>query len=99
MEVILAFPPSHRATLENPMPGELWLIRHGETEWSLSGQHTGRTDIPLTPAGRANAEALGRYLTGRQFALVLVSPLSRAVETCRLAGFGGVAQIDPNLRK
>jgi broad specificity phosphatase PhoE len=79
------------------MPGELWLIRHGETAWSLSGAHTGRTDIPLTEAGRANAVALGRYLAGRQFALVLVSPMSRARETCRLAGFGDVAQIDPNL--
>jgi broad specificity phosphatase PhoE len=83
--------------LENPMPGELWLIRHGETEWSRSGQHTGRTNIPLTEAGRANAMAIGRYLAGRDFALVLVSPLERAVETCRLAGFGGQAQIDTNL--
>lgn len=79
------------------MPGELWLIRHGETAWSLSGQHTGRTDIPLTDAGRANAVALGRYLAGRDFALVLVSPLERARETCALAGYGGVAQIDPDL--
>ncbi len=83
--------------LENPMPGELWLIRHGETAWSLSGRHTGRTDIPLTDAGRANAVAVGRYLAGRQFRLVLTSPLARAMETCRLAGFGAAAQIDPNL--
>jgi broad specificity phosphatase PhoE len=83
--------------LENPMPGELWLIRHGETAWSLSGQHTGRTDIPLTDAGRAEAVAVGRYLAGRLFGLVLTSPLARARETCRLAGFGGAAQIDPNL--
>jgi len=79
-------------TLEN-----LWLIRHGETEWSLSGAHTGRTDIPLTPAGRERAAALGRLLVGKQFALVLTSPLQRAVETCRIAGFGDVAQIEPNL--
>jgi len=79
------------------MPGELWLLRHGETAWSLSGAHTGRTDIPLTDNGRANAKALGRYLAGRQFALVLTSPLSRARETCRLAGYGEVAQVDPNL--
>jgi probable phosphoglycerate mutase len=79
------------------MPGEIWLIRHGETAWSLSSRHTGRTDLPLTDAGRVNAVALGRYLAGRQFALVLTSPLARAMETCRLAGFGSAAQIDPNL--
>jgi broad specificity phosphatase PhoE len=75
----------------------LWLIRHGETEWSLSGAHTGRTDVPLTAAGEARAAAIGRYLAGRTFALVLTSPLQRARETCRLAGYGGVAQVDPNL--
>ena len=66
---------------------ELWLVRHGETEWSLSGAHTGRTDIPLTAAGRSKAAATGRYLAGRHFELVLVSPLQRARETCRLAGY------------
>jgi probable phosphoglycerate mutase len=81
------------------MNGSLWLVRHGETEWSLSGAHTGRTDIPLTDAGRAAAEALGRRLAGHRFALVLTSPLGRARETCRLAGFGGAAQVDPNLRE
>ena len=75
----------------------LWLIRHGETEWSRSGAHTGRTDIPLTPAGQAKAAAIGRYLGGRKFALVLTSPLQRARETCRLAGYGDVAQPDPDL--
>jgi probable phosphoglycerate mutase len=76
---------------------ELWLIRHGETEWSLSGAHTSRTDIPLTPAGRANAGAIGRYLAGRQFALVLVSPLERARETCRLSGYLPAASVDADL--
>jgi len=66
---------------------ELWLVRHGETEWSRSGAHTGRTDIPLTAAGRAKAAAVGRYLAGLRFELVLVSPLQRARETCRLAGY------------
>jgi probable phosphoglycerate mutase len=75
---------------------ELWLVRHGETEWSLSGAHTGRTDIPLTAAGRERAAAVGRYLAGRKFAGVLVSPLGRARETCRLAGYEN-AQIDPGL--
>ena len=79
------------------MPGELWLFRHGETEWSRSGAHTGRTDIPLTGAGREKATAMGRHLDGRRFALVLTSPLQRARETCRLAGYGDVAQIEANL--
>ena len=76
---------------------ELWLIRHGETEWSRSGAHTGRTDLPLTGAGRENAAALGRRLHGRRFSLVLTSPLQRAVDTCRLAGYGDAAQVEPNL--
>jgi broad specificity phosphatase PhoE len=80
-----------------PPANRLWLIRHGETEWSLSGAHTGRTDIPLTPAGEAKAAAIGRYLNGRKFALVLTSPLQRARETCRLAGYGDVAQLEPDL--
>jgi len=84
--------------LESRMP-ELWFIRHGETEWSLSGAHTGRTDIPLTAAGRGQAAAIGCYLGGRTFALVLTSPLARARETCDLAGFGGRAQVDTNLRE
>ncbi len=75
---------------------ELWLVRHGETEWSRSGAHTGRTDLPLTATGRDNAVALGRYLQRHQFALVLVSPLQRARQTCRLAGYEN-ALIDPNL--
>jgi probable phosphoglycerate mutase len=77
--------------MAEPRP-ELWLIRHGETEWTVTGQHTGRTDIPLTALGRRQAAALGRRLAGRTFALVLVSPLTRALETCRIAGYGDVAK-------
>ncbi len=76
---------------------QIWLIRHGETEWSATGRHTGRTDIPLTPAGEQQASALGRRLGGRRFALVLASPLSRARETCRLAGYGDGAAVTDDL--
>jgi probable phosphoglycerate mutase len=75
----------------------VWLVRHGETEWSKSGQHTGRTDIPLTAAGEQQARALGRHLAGRRFERVLTSPLSRARETCRLAGHGDAAEISEDL--
>jgi broad specificity phosphatase PhoE len=78
---------------------ELWLVRHGETEWARLGRHTGRTDIPLTETGRAQARVLGRRLAGHTFGLVLTSPLSRASETAALAGFGGVAIVDPDLRE
>lgn len=80
--------------MSNP---QLWLIRHGETEWSLSGAHTGRTDLPLTDRGRQRARSLGEFLNGRPFATVLVSPLQRARETCKLAGYGDGAIIDENL--
>lgn len=76
---------------------ELWLVRHGETEWSLSGAHTSTTDIPLTEHGRERARELREYLKDRNFAAVLVSPRQRAQETCRIAGFGDVMQIDENL--
>ena len=76
---------------------QIWLFRHGETEWSRSGQHTGRSDLPLTAAGRRRAQAIGRRLSGRPFALVLSSPLLRALETCRLAGYGDLAEITPDL--
>jgi len=72
---------------------EVVLVRHGETEWSRDGKHTGRTDVPLTAKGREQADAVGRALQGRRFACVLTSPLSRARETCRLAGFGGDAVV------
>ena len=75
------------------------LVRHGETEWSREGKHTGRTDIPLTERGRRQAPAVGSALQGRRFALVLTSPLSRALETCRLAGFGEVAELRDELRE
>ena len=77
--------------------GELWLVRHGETEWSASGKHTGRTDIPLNDTGRAAARAAARLLDGHHFSLVLTSPLQRARETCELAGLGDVAVDDADL--
>ena len=73
------------------------LARHGETAWSLSGQHTGRTDLPLTERGERNARALGHRLRGLEFAKVYTSPLQRAARTCELAGFGTSAEIDPDL--
>jgi len=72
-------------------------MRHGETEWSRDGRHTGRTDIPLTEVGRRQALDVRSKLEGHQFALVLSSPLSRALDTARLAGFGDVVQVDPDL--
>lgn len=76
---------------------ELWLARHGETEWSAAKRHTGRTDIPLTPTGERQAAALGRSLACRRFASVLCSPLRRARETCRLAGYGEMASLSEDL--
>ena len=75
----------------------VYLARHGETAWSLSGQHTGRTDLPLTERGERNARALGERLRGLTFAKVYTSPLQRAAGTCELAGFGAAAEIDPDL--
>jgi len=78
---------------------ELWLIRHGETEWSASGKHTSRTDLPLTQLGRERAAKLGKYLAGTKFAAVLRSPMLRAKETCEIAGFGAQAVVDDDLRE
>jgi broad specificity phosphatase PhoE len=74
-----------------------YLARHGETAWTLSGQHTGRTDLPLTEHGERQAQALGERLHGSTFAKVLVSPLRRAMRTAELAGFGNAVEIDPDL--
>jgi broad specificity phosphatase PhoE len=78
---------------------ELWLVRHGETEWSLSGAHTSRTDIPLTEHGRKRAEELREYLKETKFDAVFVSPMQRARETCAIAGFGDVAKVDAGLKE
>jgi probable phosphoglycerate mutase len=77
----------------------LWLVRHGETEWSASGRHTGTTDIPLTETGRRAASALTASLAERTYALVLTSPLSRARDTCALAGLGDQAIVSEDLRE
>jgi broad specificity phosphatase PhoE len=77
----------------------LVLARHGETAWSKSGQHTGRTDIPLTDVGREQARRLGTAFAGRSFSRVLTSPLSRASETARLAGFTSDVVVDPDLQE
>jgi broad specificity phosphatase PhoE len=81
----------------DPTASRCFLIRHGETEWSLSRRHTGRTDLPLLPVGRKQAEALRTPLSRWSFRLVLHSPLARAVETCRLAGLRPGAVADPDL--
>ena len=76
---------------------KIYLVRHGETQWSLSGQHTGVSDIPLTENGRMAARLLQTVLAGESFALVLTSPLQRARETCELAGLGAQAVVEPEL--
>jgi probable phosphoglycerate mutase len=78
---------------------ELWLLRHGATEWALNGRHTGRTDVPLLPQGEAEARALAPLLAQHAFDAVYCSPLQRARRTCELAGLGGQAQLEPNLRE
>jgi probable phosphoglycerate mutase len=82
--------------MSTPLPA-VYLARHGETAWSLSGQHTGLTDLPLTERGERNARRLGERLKGLHFARVFTSPLQRAARTCALAGFGDRAEIDPDL--
>ena len=85
-------------TAPNASPrGDVVLVRHGETEWSLSGQHTGLTDIPLTERGREEARLLEPLLAGAEFTRVLSSPLQRARQTCELAGLGGRMEIDRDL--
>jgi broad specificity phosphatase PhoE len=75
----------------------VYLARHGETAWTLSGQHTGSTDLPLTEQGQRNARLLGQELRGRHFACIFTSPLQRAARTCELAGFGAQAIVDRDL--
>ena len=78
---------------------ELWLIRHGETEWSVSGAHTSRTDVQLTMRGRKRGEELRDYLAAVKFDAVLTSPMARARETCKIAGFGDVGVVDEELKE
>jgi broad specificity phosphatase PhoE len=75
----------------------IYLARHGETAWSRTGQHTGGADLPLTEQGERNARRLGERLNGMTFAKLFTGPLRRAKRTCELAGFGPVAEIDPDL--
>jgi probable phosphoglycerate mutase len=89
-------PARELAASENSLP-VIYLARHGETAWSLTGQHTGLTDLPLTPRGERNARALGQRLKANRFARVFTSPLRRAARTCELAGFREQAEIDRDL--
>src|SRR5207237_10909944 len=82
--------------MSEPLPA-IYLARHGETAWTVTGQPTGLSDIPLTERGERNARRLGERLKGLTFARVLTSPLQRARRTCELAGFGKVAEVDPDL--
>ncbi len=81
------------------MATQIFLIRHGETEWSLTGRHTGRTDVPLTANGERRAAQFRGVLQSLKFTRVLTSPLQRARRTCELAGFGAVSQVDPDLQE
>ena len=84
------------------LPGtapQIVLVRHGETEWSLGGRHTGRTDIPLTARGEEQARTVGRVLAGRSFGLVLSSPRRRALDTALLAGYGDAVEVDDDLQE
>ena len=81
------------------MATQIYLLRHGETAWSLTGQHTGRTDLPLTENGERRAARLRTRLQGIKFSHVLTSPLQRARRTCELAGLGAAAQVSPDLQE
>jgi broad specificity phosphatase PhoE len=87
---------SRDEVVSNELP-IIYLARHGETAWTVTGQHTGTTDLPLTKAGECNALRLRERLKGLIFAKVFTSPLQRARRTCELAGFGAVAEVDPDL--
>src|SRR5258707_5497876 len=82
--------------MDNHLP-VIYIARHGETAWSITGQHTGLTDLPLTTQGENNARRLASRLNGLEFAKVLTSPLQRAKRTCELAGFGTLAEVDCDL--
>lgn len=90
----MSSPPPERRSDGRP---RLWLVRHGETEWARLGRHTGRTDVPLSEEGRQQALILGDRLAGLPFARILASPLSRALDTARLAGFGDRVDLDADL--
>jgi probable phosphoglycerate mutase len=95
--VDLAFLSGFNMSESPPTLPTIYLARHGETAWTISGQHTGRTDIPLTERGERNARRLGERLRGMSFGTVLTSPLQRASRTCALAGFGPVVRPDGDL--
>src|SRR5262245_6675870 len=94
---LLSRPRGGADTLSGKQLPVIYLARHGETEWTVSGRHTGRTDLPLTQQGEAEARRLGERLRGQAFTSVLTSPLRRAVQTCATAGFGASAEIEPDL--
>lgn len=92
-------PSTSNSRALEPTTVSVVLVRHGQTEWSVEGRHTGRTDVPLTDEGRREAARLAPALADRAFALVLTSPRQRARATCALAGFGAAAQVDEDLRE
>jgi broad specificity phosphatase PhoE len=92
----VTLPTPADADLRRP---RLWLVRHGETEWAKNGRHTGRTDVPLTDLGRSQAVAVGRKIGKQPFAEVLSSPLARALDTSRIAGFGARVELVDDLRE